>query len=251
VSKHWQSSDDALLARRAQFVLWSARGWSVSALVHVLGCCRRTVRRWLHAFLDAGLVGLLGALFFTLARVHNVTPGGSPAQTAAPQTNCAANAITAHLPADVSLHDLAMTSSGDSWAVGGAGGGAPRGVMFHYQQCHWSALPQTYFGVSLNSVSMVSATDGWAVGGTPSRADQPFALHNSGGRWPQVAIPLPSGSGTFITVRMLNADEGWILASTSKLLPFNNVLLHDRNGVWTPVALPFDNITDIAPVGGR
>ena len=58
--RHWQSSDDPALARRAQFVLWSARGWFVPALAHVLGCCRRTVRRWVHAFLDAGLLGLLG-----------------------------------------------------------------------------------------------------------------------------------------------------------------------------------------------
>ncbi len=60
--QHWQSSDNPLLARRAQIVLWSARGWSVPALAHVLGCCRRTVRRWLHAYLDAALVGLLGRL---------------------------------------------------------------------------------------------------------------------------------------------------------------------------------------------
>ena len=60
--QHWQSSDDPQLARRAQFVLWSARGWSVPALAQVLGCCRRTVRRWLQAFRDAGLVGLRGRL---------------------------------------------------------------------------------------------------------------------------------------------------------------------------------------------
>lgn len=58
--QHWQSSGDLPLARRAQFVLWSVRGWSVPALAHALGCCRRTVRRWVHAYLDAGLVGLLG-----------------------------------------------------------------------------------------------------------------------------------------------------------------------------------------------
>jgi len=34
----------------------------VPALAHALGCCRRTVRRWSHAFLDAGLTGLLGRL---------------------------------------------------------------------------------------------------------------------------------------------------------------------------------------------
>jgi Homeodomain-like domain len=57
-SRHWLGSGDPHLARRAQFVLWSARGWSVPALAHALGCCRRTVRRWLHAFLAAGLAGL-------------------------------------------------------------------------------------------------------------------------------------------------------------------------------------------------
>ena len=54
----WQDGGDPHLARRAQFVLWSARGWSVPALARVVGCCRRTVRRWLHAFLAAGLAGL-------------------------------------------------------------------------------------------------------------------------------------------------------------------------------------------------
>jgi Homeodomain-like domain len=58
--RHWLSGDDPHLARRAQFVLWSARGWSVPAMAHALGCCRRTVRRWVHAFLDAGLAGVLG-----------------------------------------------------------------------------------------------------------------------------------------------------------------------------------------------
>jgi Homeodomain-like domain len=58
--RHWQVDHDPRLARHAQVVLWSARGWSVPALAHVLGCRRRTVRRWVHALLDAGLIGLLG-----------------------------------------------------------------------------------------------------------------------------------------------------------------------------------------------
>lgn len=56
----WRRGGDPHLARRAQFVLWSARGWSVPALARALGCCRRTVRRWLHAFVAAGLAGLHG-----------------------------------------------------------------------------------------------------------------------------------------------------------------------------------------------
>ena len=55
---HWQRGGDRGLARRAQFVRWSARGWSVPALAQVFGCCRRTVRRWLHAFRATGLAGL-------------------------------------------------------------------------------------------------------------------------------------------------------------------------------------------------
>ena len=60
--RRWQFGGDQHLARRAQVVLWSARGWSVPALAHVLGCCRRTVRRWVQAFVDDGLIGLLGRL---------------------------------------------------------------------------------------------------------------------------------------------------------------------------------------------
>src|SRR5262245_26530096 len=56
--RRWQHGGDFYLARRAQFVLWSAHGWSVPALACSMGCCRRTVRRWLHAFLAAGLAGL-------------------------------------------------------------------------------------------------------------------------------------------------------------------------------------------------
>jgi hypothetical protein len=56
--RQWQDGADPQLARRAQFVLWSARGWSVPALARALDCCRRTVRRWLHAFLAVGLPGL-------------------------------------------------------------------------------------------------------------------------------------------------------------------------------------------------
>lgn len=58
--RHWQDGADPRLARRAQVVLWSAPGWSVPALAHALACCRRTVRRWLHAFLASGLAGLQG-----------------------------------------------------------------------------------------------------------------------------------------------------------------------------------------------
>ncbi len=58
--RHLWRQGSAALARRAQIVLLSAQGWSVPALSRLLGCCRRTVRRWIHAFVGQGLAGLLG-----------------------------------------------------------------------------------------------------------------------------------------------------------------------------------------------
>src|SRR5262249_21374961 len=150
---------------------------------------------WVGAVAALLVVGLLGAVLFSLARLRRDTPG-------APQTGCAANAIKAQLRPHVYLTDLAMTSSGEGWAVGATlDGKSSTGMVFHYQQCRWTALPQTYSGVMLDSVSMVSATEGWAVGGGPSKGGQPFALRYSVGKWQKVTISTPGGStGTFITV---------------------------------------------------
>jgi transposase-like protein len=48
------------IASRAHMILLSADGWSVPAIATLLDCCRRTVRKWLHAFTEHGLAGLVG-----------------------------------------------------------------------------------------------------------------------------------------------------------------------------------------------
>jgi hypothetical protein len=50
----------ALLARRAGMVLLSADGCSVPIIAQIIHCCRRTVRKWLHAFIEQGVAGLIG-----------------------------------------------------------------------------------------------------------------------------------------------------------------------------------------------
>ena len=55
-----QRTAPAPIATRARMILLSADGWSVPAIAQLIGCCRRTVRKWLHAFLQRGLTGLLG-----------------------------------------------------------------------------------------------------------------------------------------------------------------------------------------------
>ncbi len=67
-----QRTTPAHLATRARMILLSADGWAVPAIAQLIGCCRRTVRRWLHAFLQQGLTGLLGK------------PVGRPAHDASP-----------------------------------------------------------------------------------------------------------------------------------------------------------------------
>jgi transposase len=56
----FQHRATATLARRAQMLLLSADGWSVPAIAQLFGCCRRTVRTWIHAVVEHGLAGLLG-----------------------------------------------------------------------------------------------------------------------------------------------------------------------------------------------
>ena len=58
--RQWQHQANPRLAQRARLILWAAQGWSVPALARVFHGCRRTVRRWFHAFLDQGLAGLQG-----------------------------------------------------------------------------------------------------------------------------------------------------------------------------------------------
>ncbi len=69
------------LARRARMVLLSANGWSVPAIAALIHCCRRTVRKWLHAFLEQGLAGLVGK---TMGRPSQVTSPSSLSATSLP-----------------------------------------------------------------------------------------------------------------------------------------------------------------------
>ena len=58
--RQMQCHASALLAERARMILLSADGCSVPAIAHIIHCSRRTVRKWLHAFAEQGLAGLLG-----------------------------------------------------------------------------------------------------------------------------------------------------------------------------------------------
>ncbi len=50
------------LSFRARMLVLSADGFSVPALSRMFGCCRRTVRGWIHAYHSRGLAGVIGCL---------------------------------------------------------------------------------------------------------------------------------------------------------------------------------------------
>ena len=75
----------APLALRARMVFLSADGWSVPAIAEIIHCCRRTVRKWLHAFMEHGLVGLVGKAVGRPAQLTSSSPlSATPLPTLAP-----------------------------------------------------------------------------------------------------------------------------------------------------------------------
>ena len=66
------------LALRAHLVLLSAAGWSVPAIAASLGCCRRTVRSWIHRFTRMGLAALVPRVVQRVPAAVSAKPAAGP-----------------------------------------------------------------------------------------------------------------------------------------------------------------------------
>jgi hypothetical protein len=65
---------NAPLSFRARLLVLSADGFSVPAISQMLGCCRRTVRRWIHAFRSScGLLGLIDSCRGGLSKANPIS----------------------------------------------------------------------------------------------------------------------------------------------------------------------------------
>lgn len=208
--------------------------------------------------LSATLFGVYGAQL----RRH---PAAKASATPAP-TACAADAMSAALPTYASVASVSMASALDGWAVGDVyslaqGATAPRPLMAHFQNCRWTDVSAAGLaGISsaqLFSVAMDSTTDGWAVGAylkndangpaTPSWVgDKLLVLHDVGGQWAQVDVPITGDSVIGAKIVMTTPSEGWMLVDEGKSHtgPYTAVyayqLFHYLNGAWNPVPLAFD-----------
>lgn len=218
----------------------------------------RGLATWVSGIAAVAVVALLAVAFAgqqharPLAATITRSTSFAPAQGI---SGCAAKAISANLPQNAMLSDLAMTSADDGWAVGSLRDTATLGtagsLLLHYHQCHWAPSGASLPNVQLDSIAMASATDGWAVGGSDS-GDEKLLLHYTGGHWQRVAVPgLDAQPGVLSQVRMLPTGEGWLIFTHNKNMQgqLTYSLYHYARGGWSAVDAPIASITDIAPVG--
>lgn len=120
-------------------------------------------------------------------------------------------------PEGNALHDLAIISATDIWAVGFSisTGNLLRTLAMHWDGIAWSIVPSPNVGSTDNlalSVDGVSTDNVWAVGYyTGNRgAFQPLAIHWDGAAWNAVPVPTPNEEDhQFMWVDARSADDVW------------------------------------------
>jgi hypothetical protein len=157
------------------------------------------------------------------------------------------------------LADLALSSSGEAWAVGTLvhvrQAEEPHrpadGVILHFDGSRWM-VDTIIEACPLSSVAMPATGPGWAAGrrdtlyerlgssDTHVRSDA-LLLRRDGDAWAEWEHPLGPASGqpasSLWGLFMRSADDGWLVAG---LLPGQTepTLLHFDGQQWTPVVLP-------------
>lgn len=228
---------------------------------------RRRIPAFVSLFAAAAVIALSIGVFSLFAGRggHNTSPGGKVTATA--HSTCAPSQVTANLPTHTLLTAIAPVGADDGWAVGRVWNPQattpPATLMLRLQNCHWTPVGTPIPMAELLDISMSTANDGWAIGATMKRdtlpgvngqlrndwlEDQLLVLHYTGGSWQTVKVT----SDTQVIaakVKMVSADEGWMLLdhgkrmtiinSTTAVPSFEYSLLHYQNGAWTNVSLSF------------
>jgi hypothetical protein len=128
---------------------------------------------------------------------------------------------TPALKSGPSLRAVAVTSSGDAWAVGQVGpvpgSTAPASPLVeHWNGRHWTVQPSQPLpgGGQFNAVSAVSGGVAWAVG---SSGGQTLAEHWNGTRWSRWASPNVPGAtaNSFNSVVMISANNAWAVGTAT------------------------------------
>jgi hypothetical protein len=190
------------------------------------------------------------------------TPGAMPTSTATSAPACHPGEVQASLPARTTLVDLAMTSPGTGWAVGGVSDANfsindPRGtfhtLIMRLADCRWAPFGPSFPNAGLGSIAMVSSNEGWVVGDTQAntQANTPLLLRYHDGAWRQVTLPVMGNIYSLLVVRALPSGEVWIAGRTPGGTRASSgiALLHLADGKWTRIETSLSDVTDIGPVG--
>ena len=247
VERHQQTSRAILTATTAVTERHHLRHPRVSKAPQRIGV-------WMGTVAAVLIVALLAGTLLSRMNGSPGQPNGGHFTFPLTKEACAPEEIKAHLPANSALGSLAMVSPDEGWALGSIVDpltSIPASAfILHYAHCAWTPLSTQYPGAMLDSLSMGSATEGWALGSTDS--DAPFALHYTNGTWRQVTPPGRDilNGGRYTTVRMLSADEGWIVFNHLKDRRgyLTQGLLHLSHGKWSEVDTPFPAMSEVLPV---
>ncbi|HEU0027461.1 MAG TPA: zf-HC2 domain-containing protein [Ktedonobacterales bacterium] len=226
---------------------------------------RGPLRRAMDVVAVVAVIALSVGVFGFLAGRGGGSSRGKDAVAAQPA--CATSKATVSLPANASLLAIAAEGANDGWAAGTiwddkSPTSPPAALLVHLRNCHWAPVGTPIPNVQLTDISMASPDDGWAVGatmkldttpmadGAPRNAwepSQPFALHYTHGSWQQVNLPSYPGAKA-MQVKMVSANEGWMLLYSGKRLittngdtsvGYGNALLHYQNGTWANFPMSF------------
>lgn len=133
------------------------------------------------------------------------------------------------------LSDVAASSAGDAWAVGGR-------EIVHWNGRAWSRVPSPVRGLrsALSGVAVSSARNAWAVGATG--AGKALIVRWNGVAWKRVPSPSPPGS-SLLGVALTSARNAWAVgyahaASNGDCGSCRTLILHWNGRAWREVPSP-------------
>ncbi|MBI9038736.1 MAG: hypothetical protein JEY97_11435 [Bacteroidales bacterium] len=146
---------------------------------------------------------------------------------------------------DWTIESISFPSSDKGWAVGSSRFGKRadltlEGVILKYHKGKWENItpPVVSSNWFLSAVCFVSNDEGWAAGGDIEN-NKGVILHYKNGNWTQDKVPttyayLDEKGWSVDDLSFLNDSEGWAVGGTLQRKGKGGVILHYKNGIWSP-----------------
>jgi hypothetical protein len=185
---------------------------------------------------------LIAVSVISLAVVAAAISGGGPARA----VGTTANASATSFGADVSLSDIAASSSSSAWAVGNDDAQrVPRTILEHWNGKKWTRITKgiPVYGY-LSTVAATSADNVWAAGAVETAAGpadtKSLVLHWNGKTWSQATgVSILYGSVSDLAA---SGNAVWAVGTIARGETESPLILHWTGGKWYLV--PFNGESD-------